>query len=395
MTPCNVSKNDVAESCEFSCDDKHYVDDLIDRLEGQYDELTPVGRSQDHTGFHQRLISLFPGLGALLKTTSYSEDQSQLGTERDDAMKEAAAESRRFVADQTKISGIFYMIAFAAIVVTDELLYRQSMEITLWMAALLIPGIGRMFFGLKCATNQKRTFSLFCCSVVLGGLVWSGSVLWIINEVGSLSGASALALVVAAAICTGAVISMHPVKNLMYVHLLALSLPIAVALPITLGGTISYAITTVLLIYIVYLLIHGSAIHARYSQAQQDNVRLTTQSEQLQILADTKSVFMTQMSHEIRTPLNGIIGIAQLMRRTEIDDHHSKLLGMIDQSGEVLLGLINNILDFTELKDGNCKPQVEMSAFLQSRNVRFVFMLVVDNLRLSRVSASMDGLPLV
>ena len=42
-----------------------------------------------------------------------------------------------------------------------------------------------------------------------------------------------------------------------------------------------------------------------------------------------------------------------------------------------------------------CKPQVEMSAFLQSRNVRFVFMLVVDNLRLSRVSASMDGLPLV
>ena len=48
---------------------------------------------------------------------------------------------------------------------------------------------------------------------------------------------------------------------------------------------------------------------------------------------------------------------------------------------------------FAELAD--CKPQVEMSAFLQSRNVRFVFMLVVDNLRLSRVSASMDGLPLV
>ena len=45
--------------------------------------------------------------------------------------------------------------------------------------------------------------------------------------------------------------------------------------------------------------------------------------------------------------------------------------------------------------DNDCKPQVEMSAFLQSRNVRFVFMLVVDNLRLSRVSASMDGLPLV
>ena len=51
--------------------------------------------------------------------------------------------------------------------------------------------------------------------------------------------------------------------------------------------------------------------------------------------------------------------------------------------------------DADELEKYLCKPQVEMSAFLQSRNVRFVFMLVVDNLRLSRVSASMDGLPLV
>jgi hypothetical protein len=38
-----------------------------------------------------------------------------------------------------------------------------------------------------------------------------------------------------------------------------------------------------------------------------------------------------------------------------------------------------------------CKPQVEMSAFLQSRNVRFVFMLVADNRPWLRVSASMDG----
>ena len=64
---------------------------------------------------------------------------------------------------------------------------------------------------------------------------------------------------------------------------------------------------------------------------------------------------------------------------------------------EVLVAVRRNMYPttFTPNKKRDCKPQVEMSAFLQSRNVRFVFMLVVDNLRLSRVSASMDGLPLV
>ena len=65
-----------------------------------------------------------------------------------------------------------------------------------------------------------------------------------------------------------------------------------------------------------------------------------------------KSVFLATMSHEIRTPLNGILGVAELLEGTPLAPEQTRLLGMIRQSGDHLLGLVSDVLDLSKLESG-------------------------------------------
>ena len=65
-----------------------------------------------------------------------------------------------------------------------------------------------------------------------------------------------------------------------------------------------------------------------------------------------KSEFLSNMSHEIRTPLNAIIGLSFLAQKTASDPKQATYLQKIHLSGEHLLGIINNILDYSKIEVG-------------------------------------------
>ncbi|EIV8618111.1 response regulator [Vibrio vulnificus] len=68
--------------------------------------------------------------------------------------------------------------------------------------------------------------------------------------------------------------------------------------------------------------------------------------------AKTRADFLAKMSHEIRTPLNGILGIAQLLKRSVNDAENLKQVDVLCNSGEHLLAVLNDILDFSKIEQG-------------------------------------------
>jgi signal transduction histidine kinase/CheY-like chemotaxis protein len=65
-----------------------------------------------------------------------------------------------------------------------------------------------------------------------------------------------------------------------------------------------------------------------------------------------KSEFMAVMSHEIRTPLNGVIGMAELLSASGLADKQREIADALCASGRILLGVINDVLDFSKIESG-------------------------------------------
>ena len=74
--------------------------------------------------------------------------------------------------------------------------------------------------------------------------------------------------------------------------------------------------------------------------------------EKAQRAEKTKSEFLANMSHEIRTPMNGILGMAELLGRSDLDDRQSNFLEAITSSGQALMRILNDILDFSKIEAG-------------------------------------------
>lgn len=86
---------------------------------------------------------------------------------------------------------------------------------------------------------------------------------------------------------------------------------------------------------------------------------LSKASEEQRIKAQSQSYFLAQVSHEIRTPLNGVIGTVELLDRTRLDEDQLGHVQTIKSSGKALLGLVNDVLDYSKIEAGKMKVNLE------------------------------------
>jgi signal transduction histidine kinase/CheY-like chemotaxis protein len=82
------------------------------------------------------------------------------------------------------------------------------------------------------------------------------------------------------------------------------------------------------------------------------NTQLIASNQKVELATASKSMFLANMSHEIRTPMNGIIGMLEIILRSELSPSQREQLTKAAYSGQILMSLINDILDFSKIEAG-------------------------------------------
>ncbi len=101
---------------------------------------------------------------------------------------------------------------------------------------------------------------------------------------------------------------------------------------------------------------------------------LRQESEQAKKENETKTIFLANMSHEIRTPMNAVIGFCDLLANTNLDTDQRECVDAIYSSGQLLIQLINQILDYSKIESGHLDLYSEPIDILELLNETRVIM---------------------
>lgn len=247
--------------------------------------------------------------------------------------------------------------------------FDRQIMLTWFLALIVVAGLrlGLWWYWRRSADDSGRSprywEHLHFIGALFAGLSWSLGAVCLLPETGGVE--SILLLTTILLVSSVAVTSMSAHLPSVLAFICAAILPMVVALLRSQGG-IEQLTALILVSGIALLAVAARQSYTVINEQFRSEYQLARAVDALAAARDdaaaasvAKSRFLAMMSHEIRTPLNGIMGMSELLQMSPLDAMQSEKLELLRRSGESLLEIVNDVLDFSTIEAGKLKIHCE------------------------------------
>lgn len=237
-------------------------------------------------------------------------------------------------------------------------------RLLIWYFLTVLVSLFRFYIFFRFRRDEKREDCLhkydylIFTGTLMSALLWGASSVYIFPESDELKLFVIFCIAGLSAGATGSLSSMFKVYS---TFVLVSVVPFIIVFSLD-GSSYSLFISAALIFYLIAISSTALKISKNYDETLHLGFKNDYLVQELKVKADlaeqaneAKSMFLSTMSHEIRTPLNAIMGYISILRKNEKDMVKQHQLEIIDNSSHLLLGVINDVLDFNKITKGQLK----------------------------------------